>query len=284
MSISLEDYRDLICLTPYPRPEIFENEEELKEAGTKLLIYLQRERGLIAAFNVPMSKKQEKIRRLVNERMPLPVPPEVLALQDRILWTLSVERGIVQAEDLEWDKNGFCLWQGDITRLATDAIVNAANGGLLGCFTPAHDCIDNVIHSYAGMQLRDDCASIMAKQGTSETPGNAKITRAYNLPAKYVIHTVGPIVGNELNDEQRGLLRSCYTSCLNLAREMNLKSIAFCCVATGLFNFPHAEAAEIAVGATYSWKLRNPDYDIKVVFDTYLDSDTEIYRNILSHL
>lgn len=282
MSLSLEEYRKLIPLTPYGRPQPFEEDGEMQEAGTQLLKYFLKEKGMIAAFNIPIEKKQALIRRYVNTRMPIPVPPEILALQDRILWTLSLQRGIVRGEDLPQDGKGFSLWEGDITRLAVDAIVNSANATLLGCFKPGHNCVDNAIHSFAGMQVRDDCASIMANQGGREEAGNAKITCAYNLPSKYIIHTVGPVVGTQLTEGDRQILRSCYTSCLNLAAEMELKSIAFCCLSSGLYNFPRGEAAEIAVGAVYNWKLRHPDYAIHVVFDTFLPADTEIYSTILS--
>ena len=139
------------------------------------------------------------------------------------------------------------LWQGDITRLDADAIVNAANSQLLGCFRPGHNCIDNVIHSAAGLQLREECAEIMRRQGHEEPTGQAKITGGYNLPAKYVLHTVGPIIMERVTEEDCELLASCYRSCLKLAEENSLKSVAFCCISTGVFRFPKEEAARIAV-------------------------------------
>ena len=182
------------------------------------------------------------------------------------------------------ERDGVSLWQGDIRRLAADGIVNAANKGLLGCFLPNHNCIDNVIHSAAGMQLRDDCAKLIAAQGHEEECGDCKVTRAYNLPAKYVLHTVGPMVRRGVTEEDRALLRSCYTSCLEAAEELCMKSVAFCCISTGVFSFPQAEAAEIATGAVMRWKMRHPESRLRVIFNTFLDSDTAIYRNILKHL
>ncbi len=280
MGLSLDEYRNLIDLTPFPRPALLHTEEEKSEACEKLLKFLLRERGLIAAFSATYERKRQLVRNYMNERAAIPVPSDILQTQDALFWTESVERGIVDVESLPETGERIVLWEGNITRLNADAIVNAANKSLLGCFLPGHNCIDNVIHSYAGMQMRSDCARIMANQGSEEC-GEAKMTRAYNLPSKYVLHTVGPMVGREVTVEQRAQLRSCYTSCLNLAKEAGLSSVAFCCVATGVFNFPREEAAEIAVGSLMNWRLRNPDSKLKVVFNTFLAEDTEIYKNIL---
>ncbi len=284
MGLSLEEYRNLIDLTPFPRPEPFRTAEEKTEACEMLLKFLLRERGMIAAFSATYEKKRALVRNYMNERLSLPVPQDLLDIQDSLFWTESLERGIVNAEEFPEIKYGISLWEGDISRLNTDGIVNAANSRMLGCFLPGHHCIDNVIHSNAGMQLRRDCARIMAQQGHPEEAGEAKITRAYNLPSKYVLHTVGPMIGREPSPKQSGELRSCYISCLDLAAEMGLRSIAFCCVATGVFNFPRAMAAEIAVGAVVHWKLHHPENNIKVVFNTFLKEDTEIYQNILKFI
>lgn len=284
MAISLDRYKGLISLAPYPRPEPFSSAEEKTEACDKLLKFLLRERGLIAAFSAPYEKKRMLVRKYMNLRSPLPVPEEILAAQDRLFWTETVERGIVNTAEFPVDRYGIALWEGDITRLDADGIVNAANKAMLGCFLPGHNCIDNVIHSFAGMQLRDDCAKIIAAQRSEEECGDAKLTRAYNLPSRYVLHTVGPMVGSEATERDRAELRSCYTSCLNLAEEANLKSVAFCCISTGVFNFPRAEAAEIAVGAAMNWKLRRAASPLKIIFNTYLKEDTEIYRSILNML
>lgn len=282
--MTLEEYNGVISLTPFSRPALLGTEEEKMERCDKLLKFLLRERGMIAAFSASYERKRQLVRGYMNERMPLPVPAEILAIQDELFWTESVERGILNVEDLCYDEHGFAHYQGDITRLNADGIVNAANSSILGCFLPGHSCIDNVIHSYAGMQLRDDCAKLIAKQGHEEECGEAKITRGYNLPCKYVLHTVGPRVGREVTPIQRAQLRACYNACLDLAEEVGLNSIAFCCLSTGVFNFPQEEAAEIATGTVLNWKLRHADSRLKVIFNTFLNRDAEIYRNILKLL
>lgn len=279
--MGLSAYKNLIDLHPYHRPEPILSEAEKTAACDKILKFLLRERGLIAAFSAEYEKKRALVRNYANLRSALPVPQEILDLQDRLFWTESLERGIVDVNTFEENAYGLCLWEGDIARLNADGIVNAANKTLLGCFVPGHHCIDNVIHSYAGMQLRDDCAKIIAAQEGEEECGDVKITRAYNLPSKYVLHTVGPMVGREVTDENRAELRSSYVSCLDLAEEMGLKSIAFSCISTGVFNFPRAEAAEIATGTVLNWKLRHPQSGVKIIFNTFLKEDTEIYQNIL---
>ncbi len=269
----------VVDLKPYARPAVC-GEEEKTAACDSLLKFLMRERGMIAAFSSTFEKKRALVRAQMNRRAPLPVPEEILAQQDRLLWTESVERGIVRAAELPEEKYGISIWEGDIIRLDADAIVNAANNTLLGCFVPGHACIDNVIHSASGMQLRADCQRIVSATGRAEETGGARITRAYNLPAKYVIHTVGPMVGSGVSEEQRAQLRSCYVSCLNLAQQHHLTSIAFCCISTGVFNFPADEAAEIATGAVLNWKIRHAESGMKIIFNTFLPRDTAIYRNI----
>lgn len=279
--MQLDEYRDVIDLTPYPRPALLRTEEEKDGHCDTILKFLLRERGMIAAFSASYAKKRQLIRNYMNERMPLPIPKEILTAQDELFYTETVERGIVDVQNLEYSELGLTHFRGDITTLNADAIVNACNSSLLGCFLPGHNCIDNVIHSYAGMQLRDDCAKIIAKQGHEEECGNAKVTRAYNLPSKYVLHTVGPRVGRELTQSQRLQLRACYTSCLDLAEELRLETVAFCCLSTGVFNFPQEEAAEIATGTVLKWKLQHSESKLKVIFNTFLARDAEIYRNIL---
>ena len=187
------------------------------------------------------------LRGLLNAREPGPLSESFYAAQDRLLSSLIAARGIVAFEATEEVEPGIRLWVGDITRLQVDAIVNAANSALLGCFSPNHMCIDNAIHTFAGAQLREECAAIMAAQGHPEPTGQAKITGAYNLPSKHVLHTVGPIVTDALTDEHRHLLANCYVSCLDLAREHGLRHVAFCAISTGVFRFPADEAARIAV-------------------------------------
>ena len=201
---------------------------------------------------------------------------EVLAAQDRVLDRKLKERGTVDADELEYI-DGIALWQGDITRLRCDVIVNAANSGMLGCFQPCHACIDNAIHTYAGIQLRLECAHIM--QGNREPTGSARITGAYNLPCGHVIHTVGPMVSGPLTREHERLLRSCYRSCLDLAKSEGLETVAFCCISTGEFRFPRTRVAEIAVEEVRRFLEENEG--MRVIFDVFGDDDLSVYREIL---
>lgn len=279
MAFLLNEIIKIVELTPYPRPALLSGGEK-EEACERLLRFLLRERGMIAAFSATYEKKRALVRGYMNERSALPVPKEILELQDALFWTESTERGIVDVESIAYGAHGIGHFHGDICRLNADAIVNAANSSLLGCFRAGHNCIDNVIHSHAGMQLRDDCAKIVAAQG-EETRGEAAITRAYNLPGKYVLHAVGPIVFHEVTDRDRAELRSCYLYCLDLCEEMGLSSVAFCCLSTGMYNFPRETAAEIATGTVLNWKLRRPESKLKVIFDTFLEGDAKIYADIL---
>lgn len=172
------------------------------------------------------------------------------------------------------------MWQGDITTLAADAIVNAANSQMLGYFVPCHGCIDNAIHTYAGVQLRLECAEIMRRQGHAEETGQAKLTKAYNLPCRYVLHTVGPIVQGAVTKRDRALLESCYRACLELALENGLRSVAFCCISTGEFHFPNEDAARIAVRTVQSFRAQHPDAP-EVIFNVFQDKDDAIYRKLL---
>ncbi len=173
------------------------------------------------------------------------------------------------------------LWQGDMCRLQTDAVVNAANSELLGCFYPNHGCIDNAIHTAAGIRLRQTCYELMQYQGCPEPVGKAKITPGFNLPAKYVIHTVGPITDGTITDKQRCALASCYRSCLHLAAQCRLRSLAFCCISCGEYRFPRREAAAIAV-KTVRECLDNAAKTVeKVVFNVYTDEDCAIYKKLL---
>ena len=173
------------------------------------------------------------------------------------------------------------MWRGDITTLKVDAIVNAANSGMTGCWQPCHACIDNCIHTFAGVQLRAVCADIMQKQGHEEPTGTAKITPAFNLPCKYVLHTVGPIISGQLTDRDCTLLANCYTSCLNLAAENGVESIAFCCISTGVFQFPAQKAAEIAVSTVEDWKAKN-NSAMKIVFNVFSEKDEALYNKLMS--
>ncbi|MDU6200804.1 MAG: protein-ADP-ribose hydrolase [Flavonifractor plautii] len=247
-----------------------------------LLRYLLAERKEYAGIHVPgsISEKRHLLRSLMNVRPPVPASAEFLAVQDAYLQERLAERGVTKFTDLTSVQPGLYLWQGDITTLAADAIVNAANSGMLGCFAPCHGCIDNAIHTYAGVQLRLECSKIMQRQGHEEETGKAKITKAYNLPCRYVLHTVGPIIYGDVTKTDCDLLASCYRSCLELAADNGLHSVAFCCISTGEFHFPAELAAEIAIGTVREWQQQNPD-KIKVIFNVFKDSDFEIYNHLL---
>lgn len=279
--LTLKDYRNFIDLNYKPRKPICLKEEGKSVICDEMLGILLEERNEIAAFSYPYKVKRDLIWGFLNQRLPTPVSDRFLDLQDKLFWSETIENGIVNVDGFEY-KDGIALWQGDITRLRADAIVNAANNSLLGCFIPHHKCIDNVIHSRAGVQVRLDCSKIMGAQGESEPAGCAKITLAYNLPSKYIIHTVGPMVIAKPTENDERLLRNCYISCLNLAREMQLHSIAFCCISTGIFGYPSDEAAAIAVGAVKNW-LYESKYDIRVVFDVFLDKDRIVYEDVLKN-
>ena len=212
----------------------------------------------------------------MNVRPPMPLDKNFLELQDKILSEEVLERGIVDIKNIPDVEKNIKLWQGDITRLKVDAIVNAANSALLGCFVPLHNCIDNAIHSAAGLQLREACNKISTG---NEPTGSAKITPAYNLPSKFVIHTVGPIIpiNREPNQSEKNLLASCYKSCLKVALENNLNSIAFCCISTGEFHFNNKMATEIAVDTVRKFLREN---NLIVVFNVFKDLDLQIYKNI----
>ena len=228
-----------------------------------------------------MEDKRILLRSLMNIREPKEITDEFIKIQDEYLKERIKENGITDINDLIPMQDDLYLWKGDITTLRCDGIVNAANSGLLGCFIPCHKCIDNCIHTYAGVQLRNECAKLIYQQGHYEETGKAKITSAYNLPSKYILHTVGPIVGGELTDNDRNLLRSCYESCLTLADEYSLDSIAFCCISTGVFHFPNDEAAVIAINTVKEYK-ENTKSNIKVIFNVFSDIDYEIYERLLN--
>lgn len=225
-------------------------------------------------------EKKKLLRSLMNIRMPEPISKEFLDVQDIYLQEELRNQKVVSIADLIPVKKGIYLWKGDITKLKVDAIVNAGNSALLGCFIPCHGCIDNAIHSLAGIQLRLECQRIMAQQGSPEPTGKAKITKGYNLPAKYILHTVGPIVQNSLTRENRHMLASCYASCLELAEQYHLKSIAFCCISTGEFHFPNEIAGQIAIDTVTSY-LNTTHSEMEVVFNVFQDNDLEIYQRLL---
>ena len=247
-----------------------------------LIRSLLNEQPRYRGMEIPDTEAEQKrmLRSLLNIRMPGEISDAFLHVQDEYLREETKQKGITNLAELSAAEPGLYLWKGDITTLACDAIVNAANSGMTGCYQPCHSCIDNCIHTYAGIQLRNACAEIMEKQGYEEPTGQAKITPAYNLPCKHVIHTVGPIVQGELTKRHEHLLASCYRSCLELAERNGVRSIAFCCISTGVFGFPQRRAAEIAVKTVRDWRAKTHS-DIEVIFNVFKDGDYDIYRDLL---
>ncbi len=249
-----------------------------------LIEYLLKEDMQLRKVQIPkdVQGQRDLLRSLMNVRMPRPIEDEFLVVQDEYLQQRNIERGITDVCDLQpvaSDERLF-IWQGDITTLKCDAIVNACNSQMLGCFSPMHSCIDNFIHTYAGVQLRLKMNEIMTKQGREEPTGQAKITRGYNLPAKFILHTVGPIIQWEVTEEDEKMLASCYRECLKLAAENRAESIAFCCLSTGVFRFPQQRAAEIAIKTVKDFLIT--DTGIKqVIFNVFKNEDLEIYNGIL---
>jgi len=256
-----------------------------------LIDYLLEEDSQYSEMQIPsdLQEKRDLFRALRNLRPPRPVSEEFLRLQDEELQEQLNEKGIVEliacrdGVHTVSTKTELLLWQGDITRLKVDAIVNAANSQMLGCFHPLHKCIDNAIHSAAGVQLREECHRLMLQQGREEPTGQAKITKAYNLPCKYVIHTVGPIIPNGIPTEfQKEQLASCYRNIMTCADENNLESVAFCCISTGEFRFPNRLAADIAVQTVKDYLTTHPNCSVKqVVFNVFKDVDRDIYQRLL---
>lgn len=247
-----------------------------------LIQALLEERPEYADIQVPPDVPEQKrlLRSLFNVRMPRPISEDFLKVQDAYLQEEIRRKGITGLDSLHPVREGIYLWQGDITTLRCDAIVNAANSGMLGCFVPCHGCIDNAIHTFAGVQLRLACARIMDRQGRQEETGGAKLTSAFNLPCRYILHTVGPIVSGRLTQRDCDLLASCYRSCLELAEENHIKSVAFCCISTGEFHFPNRQAAEIAVNTVMEFKEKTPS-NMEVIFNVFKNMDAAIYRALL---
>jgi len=251
-----------------------------KERRIYLTNYLLKEEGYKDEIPKDEFSQRRLLRSLLNVREPKPISDEFLKIQDEYLREEALLKGITDAESLDY-VDDLTVWQGDISTLKIDGIVNAANSQMLGCFCPCHSCIDNVIHTFAGVQLRWECFKIMQAQGREEPTGKAKITKAYNLPCKYVLHTVGPIVDGRLNEKHKQDLASCYESCLDLADKNGLKSLAFCCISTGVFSFPNDEASKIAVKTVKDYKAKT-NSKIKIVFNVFKDIDYELYTRLLS--
>ncbi len=224
-------------------------------------------------------EQKRLLRGLFNVRPPKEASTEFLAVQDAYLREAAREKGVTTLAELSPIRPHQYLWRGDITTLAVDAIVNAANSTLLGCFSPNHGCIDNAIHTFAGVELRLACNEIMQQQGHEEPAGSAKLTPGFNLPAKYVLHTVGPIVSGRLTEQHCQELASCYESCLALAEENGIGSVAFCCISTGVFGFPQDAAARIAVETVKAYRKRCP---IDVVFNVFKEADLRLYQALLN--
>ena len=241
-----------------------------------------KEQPQYAKMQIPKKSEEQKtlLRALMNVRMPGELSEEFLRIQDTYLAEENSAKGVVTPADMGELSPEIYLWKGDITRLQVGAIVNAANSGMTGCYQPCHNCIDNCIHTYAGIELRNYCNDIMQRQGYAEPTGQAKITPAFNLPCDYVIHTVGPIVRGKLTVEHESLLMSCYESCLRIAEENNVESIAFCCISTGGFMFPNERAAELAIQTVKQYKDRTKS-KIKVIFNVFKEEDERIYRRFL---
>lgn len=252
------------------------------ERRTYLIKKLLNERPEYANMNIPSNTMEQRqfLRSLMNIRMPKEAGEEFIGIQNKYLQQINEERGIVTINQMEQLKKDIFLWRGDITRLNVGAIVNAANSGMTGCYQPCHNCIDNCIHTYAGIQLRNYCNEIMRKQGHEEPTGSAKITPAFNLPCEYVIHTVGPIVTGKLNKFQEEQLKNCYESCLKIAEENKVESIAFCCISTGVFGFPNDRAAGIAIDTVTQYKEKT-NTEIKVIFNVFKEEDEKLYRQLL---
>ena len=247
-----------------------------------LIQSLLKERPEYRDMNIPAEPESQRqlLRGLMNIRAPQRIGAGFLKMQDAYLQGETAAKGITDVAGLTPIQPGLYLWQGDITLLKCDAIVNAANSGMTGCYIPNHRCIDNAIHTFAGVELRLACAELMAKQGYPEPTGQAKITPAFNLPCRYVLHTVGPIIGGRVTKEDKEQLTSCYRSCLELAAENALESVAFCCISTGEFHFPNELAAQVAVETVKEF-LKKQTSVKKVIFNVFKDLDKAIYEKLL---
>ena len=240
-------------------------------------------------LNIPDNREEKRriLRSLMNIRMPKEMSPEILKVQDEYLSERAVEKGVVDLSDIPMIRDGLSIWQGDITRLSVDAIVNAANSQMLGCFVPMHTCIDNCIHTFSGVQLRAECNRQMNElrirygRDYEQPTAVPMLTDAYNLPAKKVVHIVGPIVQCKLTPELEKDLENCYKNTLDMCADNELKSVAFCCISTGVFHFPNRRAAEIAVSTVKEWLNSNPGKVERVIFNVFKDEDKAIYEKLI---
>ena len=255
--------------------------DQLLELNDILLDEMPQYRQQALLFGKDRQNQWNLFRSLVNIRPAMPASREFIELQDALLQGEIEKKGITNVSDLTPVHDNLYLWHGDITTLKAGAIVNAANSGLTGCYHPCHGCIDNAIHTYAGVQLRLECVQLVEKQGFPEPTGRAKIPGAYNLPCEHVIHTVGPIISGALSQEDRRLLASCYRSCLDVAVENHMSSIDFCCISTGEFHFPPEEAANIALRTVMDYKKEN-NCSVDVIFNVFTDRDYNIYKQLIN--
>ncbi|SER93595.1 O-acetyl-ADP-ribose deacetylase (regulator of RNase III), contains Macro domain [Gracilibacillus ureilyticus] len=291
----LEEYSSLISLDRKDKDEknqLFNKQELVNH----LLDIFIKENNSLKNVEIPSDyhNKRELLKDILTIRKPNPLPKVVLTELNQLLLMEAKEKGIVDIQSLSTgseimhtkkysNSDKFILWKGDITRLNADVIVNAANKYMLGCFQPGHRCIDNAIHAAAGPQLREDCNKIMQKQQEDEMTGGAKITSAYNLPSRFILHTVGPIVPKEafLSVTHKQELANCYKSCLELANKFNeIHTIAFCAISTGVFGFPKKDAAEIAIETVNNWLDQHPHHFKRVIFNVYTDIDYNEYANV----
>ncbi|NLD39161.1 MAG: protein-ADP-ribose hydrolase [Desulfatiglans sp.] len=295
--VTLSSYKSRIKLNEKYMPESANSltPDEKNAIIDSLLNTLVAEERLYDKQTIPEKPEDKRmlIRSLLNIRPPGAMRQSFINKLDMLLQHELKEKSLTDSSALLPVSKRFpgnrlknpdliFLWKGDITSLRVDAIVNAANDRMLGCFQPMHNCIDNVIHSAAGPLLREDCKIIMDMQGRREDTGDAKITRGYNLPARFVIHTVGPIIrGDEVAQYQKEELASCYISSLTLAAQIrDIKSIAFPCISTGVFNFPQGLAAETAVKTADEWLYNNPNTFTQIIFNVFLEEDFNLYERI----
>jgi O-acetyl-ADP-ribose deacetylase (regulator of RNase III) len=255
------------------------NQSEKRLFLLRTLLDERQERGELS-IPTDADEQRQLLRGLMNIRAPQRIGTDFLKIQDEYLQEENAARGITDISNMTPVQPGLYLWQGDITTLRCDAIVNAANSGMTGCYIPNHRCIDNAIHTFAGVELRLACEELMKGQGYPEPTGRAKITPAFNLPCRYVLHTVGPIIDGEVTEDDKCLLASCYRSSLDLAAENGLESVAFCCISTGEFRFPNDLAAEIAVKTVKEF-LKKQSSVKKVIFNVFKDLDRELYARLL---
>lgn len=249
----------------------------------ELISYFMCEDTRFSEYEIPKDLQEKRLflRGIINLRLPYPLKEEIISLEDDLLQLELKEKSITDVEDINLTEDKICLWLGDITTLKIDAIVNACNSSLLGCFIPNHSCIDNAIHTYAGIRLRLACNDIM--KGTEEEIGKAKITKAFNLPSNYVIHTVGPIVNNILTEKEIKELENCYISCLNVARENNIRTIAFPSISTGVFHFPKSKASQVAVSTIRNYLKKYPTSFDKIVINVFTKEDKDYYDRLFQN-